>query len=51
MINAFLGKKFNKIEFIAGILQWCTFWLLIGYIGSIYWGIMIYQEGRKKRKV
>ena len=46
MINSCMGSKFNSTCFLVGLIQWLTAFCLVGWIWSIYWGILIFQKNK-----
>lgn len=43
-LSACLGSEFKMSQIIVGLLQLFTVWLVIGWVWSIWWGILIYQK-------
>lgn len=43
-LSACLGKEFKSTQIIVGLLQFFTCFLIIGWIWSIWWGILIYEK-------
>ena len=41
---ACIGDKFRKSQIFVGVLQLMTSFLLIGWIWSIYWGIVVVKK-------
>jgi uncharacterized membrane protein (DUF485 family) len=46
-INGLMGDKIHLTTVIIGILQILTTFILIGWIWSIWWGILIFQKQKK----
>ena len=44
MINSCLGG-FDSKAFLIGLAQWLLCCCFIGWIWSIYWGVLIFQKG------
>jgi hypothetical protein len=44
-LNSCMGKKFNATTFIVAILQIILSFIFIGWIWSIWWGILILEKG------
>ncbi len=43
-LSACLGSSFKMDQIIVGLLQFFTCFLIIGWIWSIWWGILIYEK-------
>jgi uncharacterized membrane protein (DUF485 family) len=41
---ACIGDKFRKSQIFVGVLQLMTSFLLVGWIWSIYWGIVVVKK-------
>lgn len=46
ILNSCMATKFNATTFIVGILQFILAYILIGWIWSIWWGILIVEKSR-----
>lgn len=46
IINSFMGSKVRVTTLIVGILQLLLASFIIGWIWSIWWGVLIYQKQR-----
>ena len=47
IINSFMGSKFNSTNCIVGLVQLLTCIIIIGWIWSIWWGIVMLQSEKK----
>lgn len=45
-LMACLGDKFEKDQIIVGLIQFFTCWLIVGWIWSIWWGIIAVQKSK-----
>ena len=43
-VSACIGKDFNGLALIFGILQWFLTWFIVGFIWSVLHGVWIYQK-------
>ncbi len=46
IINALMGSKCHVTIFIVGVLQLLFAGFIIGWIWSIWWGVLIFQKQR-----
>ena len=47
IINSLMGDKVHVTTLIVGILQLVLAGFIIGWIWSIWWGVLIYQKSRR----
>ena len=44
IINSFMGDKVHCTSLLVGVFQMLLAWIIIGWIWSIWWGIIIFQK-------
>ncbi len=47
ILSSFFSEPINKTSLCYGVLQIVTFWLLIGWLWSIYHGWRIYEKSKE----
>lgn len=47
MIASCLAKQCSKTQFLAGLLQFYLAFFIIGWVLSIYWGVLLISKSRK----
>lgn len=44
--SACLGDKFRPTQLIVALLQFVTVFIIVGWIWSIWWGILIFNKAK-----
>ena len=48
LLNSCMAPKFNATTFIVGVLQIILAYVIIGWVWSIWWGILIVEKSKDK---